>query len=152
MVIFLMVILGLGALVAIPKESNPTISFGMITVTTVYPGVNPQDMDTLVTDKLESEVKDVEGVKKLTSTSAIGVATTIIELENGVDMTKALSDVKTAVAKVSLPSDAKDPVITEVSTDNKKMFSVILYGKSSTVSPDFLKEKARKLKKTLDGK
>ena len=152
LVIFLMIILGLTALVKIPKESNPTISYGIITVATVYPWVNPQDIDNLITEKIESELKDVDGVKKLSSTSSIGVGTTIIELENGVDMTKALSDVKTAVAKVSLPADALDPIITEVSTDNQKMFSVLLYGKSSDNSPDLLKEKARKIKKALDGK
>jgi len=46
--------------IQIPKESSPTIKFGMISIVTVYPGVNPQDMDTLVTEKIENEVKDVK--------------------------------------------------------------------------------------------
>jgi len=152
LVILLMIILGLGSAMQIPKESSPTIKFGIISVVTIYPGVNPEDMDTLVTEKIESEVKDIKGIKKITSTSSVGVSSTVIELENDTDTTKALSDIKSAVDKVSLPGDAQKPLITEISTDNQRMFSALLYAKGSSFSPEYLKEKARKLKKALDGK
>jgi multidrug efflux pump subunit AcrB len=48
------------ALINIPKESSPSIKFGMITITTIYPGTNPNDMDTLVSDKIYKEIKDIK--------------------------------------------------------------------------------------------
>ena len=48
------------SVISIPKESSPAVSLGMVMVTTVYPGTNPVDMDTLVTDKIYKEVKDIK--------------------------------------------------------------------------------------------
>ena len=45
---------------AIPKESSPNIKFGMVAITTSYPGTNPVDMDSLITEKLYKEIKDIK--------------------------------------------------------------------------------------------
>jgi multidrug efflux pump subunit AcrB len=37
----------------------------------VYTGVNPTDIDSLITDKIEKEIKDLDGIKKITSTSSL---------------------------------------------------------------------------------
>jgi len=127
--LFAFLILGIGIYSAIilPKESSPDIEFGIIQVTTIYPGVNPADMDTLITQKIEKEIEDIEGIKKITSSSAIGVANTTIELDNDVDTSKVLVEIQDAVDKTQLPSDAEDPIVTEISTSNETMFNVLLY-------------------------
>jgi multidrug efflux pump subunit AcrB len=60
MVLVLIVMLGSYALYVIPKESSPTIKFGLVQVTTVYPGANPLDIDDAITEKIEEEIKDLE--------------------------------------------------------------------------------------------
>jgi len=123
-------IAGLGAvsLMAIPKESSPTIKFGIIQITTIYPGVNPVDMDSLVTEEIEAAVKDISGIDKIDSTSQVGVAFTTLTLDNDADTREVLTDVKAEVDKVRLPSDAEDPNVSEISTDNELMFQMLLYG------------------------
>jgi multidrug efflux pump subunit AcrB len=105
-----------------------------------------------VTEKIEQKIKDIEGLKKMSSTSSIGVSSIILEFDNGVDMSKALVDVKDAVDKVSLPSEAQDPFVTEISTDNERMFDIVLYGNDQQFSQQYIKEKARKIKYSLEGK
>lgn len=147
----LIIAAGIFSLYIIPKESSPDISFGMISINTVYQWVNPQDIDNLITDKIESAVKDIDWVKKVSSVSAVGFSNTMIELENDADITQALVDAKDAVDKVDLPREAEDPMVTEISTDNELMFMVLLYGDEDIYGPLYLLEKARKIKADLDG-
>jgi multidrug efflux pump len=152
--LFSLLLIGIGLYSAfiIPKESSPEIEFGIIQVTTIYPGVNPLDMDTLVTEKIEQSLEGIEWVKKITSTSAIGVANTIIELTNDADTSKALVDIKDAVDKTQLPSDAEDSIVTEISIDNERMFNVLLYGPADIFTQAYLRERAQFIKVDLENK
>lgn len=152
LVMWLVVLMWIQSLYSIPKESNPDIDFGIISITTVYQWVNPEDMDNLVTEKIEQEIKDIEWIKRISSTSSVWVSSVIIEFENDTDMTQALVDMKDSVDKVDLPSDAEDPIVTEISSNNELMFSVLLYGDADKYSPFYLKEKWRKIKANLEGK
>ncbi len=147
-------IAGLGAvsLMAIPKESSPTIEFGIISITTVYPGVNPVDMDSLVTEEIEAAVKDIDGIDKIDSSSRVGIASTTLTLKNDANTREVLTDVKAEVDKVRLPADAEDPNVTEISTDNQLMFQVLLYGDRTTFPPSRLKQASQSIKNTLEWK
>ncbi len=150
LLMWLIIVIWLFAVYRIPKESSPDIKFGMISINTVYQWVNPQDMDNLITDKIESAVKDIKWIKKINSSSTVGFANTTIELENDADTTQALVDIKDAVDKVDLPTEAEDPVITEISTDNELMFMVLLYGDDKRYSPLYLLKRAKELKQDLE--
>lgn len=147
---FLLLGIGLYSAIILPKESAPDIEFGIIQVTTVYPGVNPQDMDTLITERIEQSIENIAGITKITSNSSIGIANTIVELDNDADTSSVLVEIKDAVDKTSLPSDAEDPIVTEISTDNERMFQVLLYGPADTFTPAYLQERARMIKATLE--
>jgi len=124
----------------------------MISITTIYQWVNPEDIDNLITEKIEQAIKDIEWISKITSTSAVGYGSTFLEFENNADITQALVDIKDAVGKTNLPSDAKDPIVTELSSDNELMFILLLYGDENELSQMYLRDKARKLKADLDGR
>jgi multidrug efflux pump subunit AcrB len=66
---FLIIVTGILSMISIPKESSPDIKFGIISISTSYPGVNPEDMDSIITEKIEKEIQDIEGINKITSTS-----------------------------------------------------------------------------------
>jgi multidrug efflux pump subunit AcrB len=55
-----LIVLGVGAAIAIPKESSPSIEFGIVSIGTAYPGTNPIDMDSLVSNKIYKEIKDIK--------------------------------------------------------------------------------------------
>lgn len=138
LLVFLIILLGLLSLRAIPKESSPTIKFWIITVVTSYPWVNPTDMDTLITEEIEQAIDDIDGIKKITSQSNVGFAVTTIELENDTDTSKALTEIKDEIDKLTLPEEANDPQVTEITTSNDLMFELLLYGDENMFPPQRL--------------
>jgi multidrug efflux pump subunit AcrB len=53
-------VMGLLSAIAIPKESSPSINLGIIAISTVYPGTNPEDIDSLITEKIYKKIKDIK--------------------------------------------------------------------------------------------
>ncbi|NDK07700.1 hypothetical protein EOM39_00465 [Candidatus Gracilibacteria bacterium] len=150
LVILLIVILGSLSLVSIPKESSPAIEFGMVSVSTVYPGTNPNDIDSLITEKVYKEVKDIKGIDKIESSSSLGFSSVIITLKTGADTKDVVNEVRNNVNKIVFPTDAKTPVITEIDTDTKQAFGVYLYSKDPNISKGILVEKANILKNNIE--
>ena len=140
------------ALITIPKESSPEINLWIISITTVYQWATPQDIDNLITDKIEKEIKDIEWIKKINSTSSNWFASTVIEFKNNTDMMQAMVDVNDAIDDANLPSDVEDPSIQDISTNNEMMFSVLIYGDKNKFSEFYIKEKWRILKENIEWK
>ena len=107
-------------------------------------------MDTLITQEIEDAISDVEGIKKISSSSNVGVAITTIELENDTDTAKALVEIKDEVDKLDLPEESNDPRITEITTSNELMFELLLYGDKELFPPQRLKSLAHRLIKKLE--
>jgi multidrug efflux pump subunit AcrB len=150
LVVLAIIAMGMIAVMNIPKESSPAVSLGMINVSTAYPGTNPVDMDSLVTDKIYKEVKDIEGVDKINSSSALGFSNVTLTLKTTADVQEVLSDVRSAVSRVALPTDARSPNITEIETDTNQAFSIFLYHTGWLADRDELFARAKTLKKSLE--
>ncbi|MCP4523871.1 MAG: efflux RND transporter permease subunit, partial [Candidatus Gracilibacteria bacterium] len=150
--IFLIIVTGLFALYTIPKESSPDIKFGIIGINTVYTGVNPNDIDSLITEKIEKEIKNIEGIKKMTSTSSVGLSSVVVELHNDANTRDVMTDIKDEVDTVDLPEDAQDSFVTELSSSNELMFEVLLFGDAEKFSQFDLITKSNLIKNQLEGK
>ena len=126
--IVLIVFSGVSAYRQLPLEAAPDVDIPFILVSTIYPGVAPADMETLVTNVLERELKDLRDVKQMTSSSAESVSMITIEFESGVDMDDAYQKTRDKVdqAKVDLPEDAEDPNLIEINICYK---NGILFGR-----------------------
>ena len=130
-VLFLFItIAGLVFYRAIPKESFPETEIPSIAVNTVYPGVSPTDIETLVTRKIEEELNTISGLKELTSTSVEGYSSIIAEFETSTNMDEALRKVraKLVVARREIPSDAEDPAMFEFSMSEAPVMQVNIAG------------------------
>ncbi len=57
----------------------------MVTITTLYPWGNPEDIDTLITKKIENQISSIEGINHIDSTSTNNFFTIVVTLENRVD-------------------------------------------------------------------
>ena len=77
---------GLMAYNALPKEKFPEIKFPQIIVQTVYPGTSPENMENLVTKQIEKQVKNLTGVKKVTSNSFQDYSIVIVEFNPDVQV------------------------------------------------------------------
>lgn len=129
-----MVAAGFFAVYIIPKESAPEVIVPIGIVTTVYPGASAADMEELVTNKLESNLESLDGVKKITSSSRDGVSAITVEFNASADVDKSIRKVKDAVdaSKSDLPKDALDPRVNEVNFANQPIHVISI---SSDLDP-----------------
>lgn len=107
---------GIYSYVTIPKEANPSIEIPNIVVTTIYPGASPDDVESLITQKIEKEVQSVNGIKAIRSTSTEGVSNIVVEFEPDVSIDDAFAKVRDKVdlARSELPSDVDEPMVSEI--------------------------------------
>ena len=148
--VFLIIAAGIFSLITIPKESSPDIKFGIISIVTPYIWVNPTDIDSLITEKIEKEIKDIDGIKKITSSSSVGVSSVTVELYNDANTRDVLTDIKDEIDTISLPEDAEDTRVVELSSSNELMFEVLLYGDSDRFSYFDLMSKSQIIKDALE--
>ncbi len=124
-------VLGLGAYRTMPKESFPEIVIPTVYVGTPYPGNSPVDMENLITRPIEKELKSLNNVKNITSTSVQDFSSIVVEFNPGIEISKAIQDVKDAVdkAKSELPTDLdQDPSVLEVNTSDFPIMNVNISG------------------------
>lgn len=147
---FLILASGVFSLFQIPKESMPDIKFGIISISTFYPGVSPTDMDNLITEKIEKEIEDLEGIKKISSTSGVGISSVVVELENEVNVRDMMTDIRDGLDTLRLPEDAEEPKVQEISTMNELMFQALLYGPEAKVQNFDLNLFAKQIQNDLE--
>ncbi|MBN2794628.1 MAG: efflux RND transporter permease subunit [Clostridia bacterium] len=86
LVILLIVAVGFVGLLSLPKESLPEIVFPSVTIQTLFPGANPEDVEFLVTEKIENKIKDFDEVSDITSESIFGLSSVTVVFNDGVDI------------------------------------------------------------------
>ncbi len=135
---------------ALPKEQFPDVVVPTIIVTTVYPGASPTDMEQLVTKPIEKQLKGINGVKKVTSSSIQDFSNVIVEFNTNLDVPLCKQKVKDAVDKAQrdLPSDLiADPTVTEFDISEIPIMNVNISGDFDL---DKLKDYADKLKDRIE--
>ncbi|HSJ68997.1 MAG TPA: efflux RND transporter permease subunit [Anditalea sp.] len=123
--------LGIYAYKTMPKESFPEIVIPTVYVGTVYPGNSPIDMENLITRPIEKELKSINNVKDIKSTSIQDFSSIVVEFNPNVDISKALQDVKDAVdkSKSELPTDLdREPDVIEINTSDFPIMNVNISG------------------------
>ena len=146
-------ILAVGGLVSyltIPKESQPSIEFPQIVVTSIYSGASPSDVESTVSQVVEQEISSINGIEEMRSTSSEGVSTIVVEFTPDVDTDKAYQEVNRAVdrAQPDLPDAVEEPMVDEINTDQFPIMTVNLSGSYSLAR---LKEVAEDLQDDLEG-
>lgn len=152
LITFLLIFYWFFSLLSIPKESSPDIKFGIIWINTIYTWVNPQDIDDLITDKIEKEIKDIEWIKKISSTSSLWISSITVELQTWVDTKNLLIDIKDKVDKISLPTDAEEPNVSELSSNNELLTWLYVFWKKEDITKEELYDKSLELKEKLEWK
>ena len=123
-----LVVTGMYALMAMPKESNPEIKIPIGIVTTVLPGATAADIERLITDELEPAVRNVSNIEKVTSQSRAGVSIITAEFIASADIETSIQDLRNAIegAKRDLPTDAESPTVTKVDFANQPVLMVAI--------------------------
>jgi len=111
------------------KEEWPDITFDNVRISVLYPGAPAEDVEYFVTKPIEKEVRGLDGVYRVSSTSSVGQANINIELEqNYKQIDEAITEIRNAVLDVDLPSEViDDPSVRVFRSSKKAILDIALY-------------------------
>lgn len=149
-IMVVLLISGISAYINLPKESQPNVDVPYYYVSVSMTGVSPTDAEQLLARPLETELRDIDGLVNISSTSTTGHASIFLEFDINFDPSEALSEVRDGVdkAKPKLPSDADEPTIHEIDISGFPTISVSVFGE---VPERTLLSYAEQLKDELEG-
>ncbi len=115
LVLAMMILAGVTGLARLNRQFFPNFGIDVVTVNVEWPGATAADVDANIVEALEPELRFLDGVDRVRSTSVDGLARISIEFEAGADMQAALSDVESAVDQVTtLPEASERPEVRRV--------------------------------------
>ena len=141
LIMVIVTFIGVFQFVTLPKEQFPDIVIPTIYVQTIYVGNSPKDIENLVTQPIEKQIKGITGAKvnKVNSTSVQDYSAITVEFNTDVKTDVALQKVRDAVdrAKSDLPTDlTQEPTVMEVSFSDQPIMYVNVSGNYDVVRLD----------------
>ena len=118
MAVLCLIVFGASSILNTRMEITPEMNTPMLIVRTMYAGANPEDIDELVSQKIEDSAGALSGIKTITSTSAENMSMVMIQYQYSTDINEAYDDLKKKIDAVTpeLPQGADAPVIIEMSS------------------------------------
>jgi multidrug efflux pump subunit AcrB len=118
----LMLVMVVGGLLSIPrvkKEFFPNVSLDMIRITVPFRGDDPERVEQAIVVKIEEEIRDLEGIKRITSVASENVGSVVVEVMAGYDTREVMNDIKARVDGIStFPEQAEQPIIEEMKAES----------------------------------
>lgn len=118
----IIILLGLVGYNFLGVRLYPAIDPPVITVQTSYTGANSEIIESQITEPLEKTINGIEGVKSITSRSAVGTSSITVEFDLGADLEKAANDVRDKVSQAmrNLPQDIdSQPTVTKADANSE---------------------------------
>ena len=127
-------ILGIISYTSLGYELLPKISSPVLSISTIYPGASPSEVENSVTTKVEDAVSGLEGVKNITSISQEGISNVTVELTYNADVDLVLQDAQRKVVNImgQLPEQVEQPSVEKFSFDE---MPIMRLGISSSMDP-----------------
>lgn len=113
-------LLGIMSYFSLNYELLPKFTPGVVSVSTIYPGASPSEVENTVTKKIEDAVASMENIKQLDAISFESLSLVIIQLTSGADVDLALNDAQRKVNAIlsDLPDDVDAPSLAKFSMDD----------------------------------
>ncbi len=128
----IIVFAGLYSGLTMKQETLPNISIPYLSITTIYPGAAPEGVVNDVSKPLEQKLRNVDGVKTLTSSSLENASSITIEFDYGTNLDNATAAVREALNEVTLPDNVQKPQISRFSLSSLPVISLSLSDNSSS--------------------
>ncbi|MFG6114564.1 efflux RND transporter permease subunit [Halobacillus sp. MO56] len=114
--ILLLLFTGIFTYFQLPKREIPEINVNLTSLSTVYPGATPEEVERTITNPLEAELSSINGIEEISSASTTGFSTITATLADGVDNNTVNSKIQQAVSDASrnFPDEAESH---EIETD-----------------------------------
>jgi multidrug efflux pump subunit AcrB len=144
---------GMFSLKVMPIESEPEVKIPIGTITTIYPGASPADTEKLVTDELETALKNVDDIKEITSTSSEGVSVIVVEFEADADLDDSIRKLRDEIdtARSELPDGAEDPQVKQIRAGDHSILTFSIIGSAPQEEFRFFSEELEDLLEGISG-
>ena len=138
------------AYTTLPKEGEPDIEIPVLFVSVVFPGISAADSEALLVRPIETELADLDGLKRMTATAAENYAGVAIEFEFGWDKAKTMADARDAMnaAEALFPEGAEKYSINEI---NFSEFPIIIVNLTGNVPERTMTRIAEDLQEEIEG-
>jgi multidrug efflux pump len=148
--IILSLLAGGFAYYALPKEGEPDIEIPVIFVSVPFPGISAEDSESLLVQPMESQLRDLDGLKTMTATAAENYAGVALEFDFGWNKTETMADIRDAMNTVEseFPDGADNYSINEI---NFSEFPIIIVNLTGDVPERTLIQVAEDLQETVEG-
>lgn len=115
--------LGVYCYFIIPKQENPDVSSPVALITTIYPGASPEEVEKLVTEKIEDVIPEISGFEGVESQSRNSVSIVIVKLDYKADAEKSWEELRQKIASIKekLPEGCHESQVDTELTDTAGM-------------------------------
>ena len=117
--LFFILAMGGLSLYKMERTGFPNVDFGMIVISTVYPGASAEDIELKITNKIEEKLNDISDVKRISSASIENVSQISVEMLDSADFEKAEADIQKLVDQIQdFPADLPErPQVSKVNNE-----------------------------------
>ena len=133
----------------LPKEGEPDIEIPALFISVVFPGISAADSEAMLVKPMETELADIDSLKKMSATAAENYAGLALEFEFGWNKTKVIADVRDAMsnAEEQFPDGVEKYSINEI---NFSEFPIIIVNLTGQVPERTISRIARDLQEKLE--
>ncbi|HEX8254523.1 MAG TPA: efflux RND transporter permease subunit [Thermoanaerobaculia bacterium] len=133
MIVLALVVVGAAGYAQLGVDRYPSVDLPTVSIRTALPGAAPEEVESLITQRVEEVVNTVDGIDELRSVSGPGTSNVIATFKLDRDLETATQDVRDRVATVvrDLPEDATPPVVSKFDNDSSPVITIALSGERS---------------------
>ncbi len=153
-IVILMLVLGFTSLRKMGVDQFPDVTIPVVSVTTLYPGAPPQDVELLISKPIEDELGSLSGLNRISSQNLESVSIVVAEFKYGSDIKAAEQQIRDRVGNIrnKFPNDAKDPIIRKMDPSDLPIMQLAVKSKiSSSELYDMIDDNIKPQLERIDG-
>ncbi|NQY41859.1 MAG: efflux RND transporter permease subunit [Legionellales bacterium] len=150
LITFAIFLAGILNLFSMKREAFPNVDFAQAVITTYYPGATPEDVEILITKKIEDALRANSGIKQLTSVSQEGFSEVKLKIDlDNVDAKQEMTEIQRSIDRITdLPEDLpNEPSFMEIKTEHMPIYEISVLG---DVSQNILRKLANELEDIIE--
>jgi multidrug efflux pump subunit AcrB len=132
---FMLTVAGIVSFSTMEVNNSPDIDFPVVIVQISQPGAAPTELETQITQKVEAAVRSLQGIDEINSTVTEGSSVTVVQLNIGTPIDRAVEDVRSAIQQVrsDLPDGILEPQVSRANTSGDDLASYAAVSTDMTI-------------------
>ncbi len=128
MMVVALVVVGIFSYFELKIDLFPNVDIPVISITTTYPGVAPETVETEVTKRIEEAVNPIGGIRHISSSTTEGISSVIVEFQLEKNINTALQEVQSKINGIrsQFPREVEEPVIQQFRIEELPILSVVV--------------------------